>query len=133
MLISCEFGEVDISIPALVWLRRNSACGIAADSAAAVRKTLSWILLGRSRHRHPRPDRARCHACGCGGLRASNWEENCVGLFFEQLVRIAKISRCDVQLDSRSRQNSVRAANAAFGRQSTSQRENVFTSENHCR
>src|SRR5216684_8483163 len=39
-------------------LRRKLARGIAEHFAAARRKTLSWVLLGRSRHRHARSERA---------------------------------------------------------------------------
>src|SRR5260370_13240298 len=63
-------------------LRRKLARRIAEHFAAARWKTLSWVLLGRSRARQPLSDPTRRHACGCDAIRAGDQRKNSVGLFF---------------------------------------------------
>src|SRR5439155_10956127 len=61
---------------------RKPARRIAEHFAAARRKTLSWVLLGWSRHRHARSERTRPDAGRCGAIPADDRRKNSVGLFF---------------------------------------------------
>src|SRR5258708_3114156 len=56
-----------------------------------------------------------------------------MGLFFEQLVRIPEIPRRDVQLDPRSRKNSIRAVDVALRCRSKTRGEKIYARKNHCR
>src|SRR4029077_15180312 len=125
--------EVHMSIFGRSALRRSSSRAKHKDRSAAHGKTLSRVLLQSAGYGQLRSNRARCNARRCGALRTSRRQTNRLDFFLRQLVRIAKVPGTNVQMGSRSRQNSLRPLDVAFRCRSRTLGEKIFTPKNYRR